>query len=85
MVARFNAPRPGRDIAQALLAGSTLAADELEQLDRFGNKDGKFNLGDLLALLDRTGERLTPATTAALMRADRHATSTPAAPARRTP
>jgi hypothetical protein len=85
VVARFNAPRAGRDIAQALLTGSTLAADELEQLDRFGNKDGTFNLGDLLALLNRTGERLTPATTAALLQADRRDSSTPAANTRRTP
>jgi hypothetical protein len=43
-----------------------VTADERAQLDRFGNKDGTFNLGDLLALLDRTGEKLAPSTAAAL-------------------
>jgi hypothetical protein len=60
-----------------MLGGGALAADEREQLDRFGNKDGVFNLGDLLALLDRTGERLTAATTVALVEAERRSNATP--------
>jgi len=64
---RFNAPRPASELARALLASLTLAPDEQYQLDRFGNADGTFNLGDLLALIARTGERLSPSTLSALM------------------
>ena len=60
VTARFTAPRAAREIALALLGQVTLTVDERAQLDRFGNKDGTFNLGDFIALLDRTGERLTP-------------------------
>jgi hypothetical protein len=67
-IARFNAPRPAAELARALLGSLTLSADEQRELDRFGNKDGTFNLGDLLALLARTGERLSPSAAAALMR-----------------
>jgi hypothetical protein len=70
VTARFTAPRAARDIALALLGTGTLTADERTQLDRFGNHDGTFNLGDLLALLDRTGEHLAPATMNALISAD---------------
>ena len=55
------------------------------QLDRFGNKDGVFNLGDLLALLDRTGERLTAATTVALVEAERRSNAAPTTQKRRAP
>jgi hypothetical protein len=86
VVAQFRAPKPGRDVAQSMLGGAALAADEIGELDRFGNKDGKLNIGDLLALLDRTGERLTTATTQALIEADRRASSqTPASSTRRKP
>ena len=85
VVARFTAPRPGRDIALTMLGGGALAADEREQLDRFGNKDGVFNLGDLLALLDRTGERLTAATTVALVEAERRSNAAPTTQKRRAP
>ena len=85
IVARFTAPRPGRDVAMALLGGAPLDAEERAQLDRFGNKDGVFNLGDLLALLDRTGEHLTPGTTGALIEADRRTKSTPTTSPRSTP
>jgi hypothetical protein len=70
ITARFTAPRAARDLALALLGSVTLTPDERTQLDRFGNKDGTFNLGDVLALLDRTGERLAPATMNALISAD---------------
>jgi hypothetical protein len=66
--ARFVAPRPAADLALALLGAATLAPDEQRELDRFGNKDGTFNLGDLLALLARTGERLPATTMTALLR-----------------
>jgi len=67
VTARFNAPRPAAELALALLGRLSLSPDEQRQLDRFGNADGTFNLGDLLALIARTGERLSPATTSALM------------------
>jgi hypothetical protein len=84
VTARFTSPHSVHDLALALLGTMTLSADERAQLDRFGNKDGTFNLGDLLALLDRTGEKLTPSAAAALMALP----PTPPAvarPARRTP
>ncbi len=65
--ARFNPPRPAGEVALALLGHLTLSPDEAYQLDRFGNADGTFNLGDLLALIDRTGGRLSPSTMSALM------------------
>ena len=69
--ARFVAPRPAAELARALLGVATITADEQRELDRFGNKDGTFNLGDLLALLARTGERLSDATMSALLGAQR--------------
>ena len=63
---RFVAPRPAAELAQALLGSLTLSSAEQHELDRFGNQDGTFNLGDLLALLTRTGERLSGATMHAL-------------------
>jgi hypothetical protein len=69
--ARFNAPRPATELALALLTAAPLSATEELELDRFGNKDGTFNLGDLLALLARTGERLPATTMTTLMRARR--------------
>jgi hypothetical protein len=35
-----------------------LSAADRTTLDQLGNRDGAYNLGDLLALLDRTGQRL---------------------------
>ena len=67
--ARFVAPRPAAELAQALLGRLTLSGAEQRELDRFGNRDGTFNLGDLLALLTRTGERLSAATMNALLAA----------------
>jgi hypothetical protein len=64
---RFVAPRPAAELAQALLGSLTLSSAEQRELDRFGNTDGTFNLGDLLALLTRTGERLSAATMNALL------------------
>jgi hypothetical protein len=68
---RFVAPRPAAELAQALLGSLTLSSAEQRELDRFGNKDGTFNLGDLLALLTRTGERLSAATINELLAAPR--------------
>lgn len=74
--ARFVAPRPAAELAQALLGGLTLSSAEQRELDRFGNKDGTFNLGDLLALLTRTGERLSVATMNELLAVPRSGTVT---------
>jgi len=68
---RFVAPRPAAELAMALLGRAALPVAEANELDRFGNKDGAFNLGDLLALLTRTGERLSATTMSALLRAQR--------------
>jgi len=68
VTARFNAPRPAAELARTLLGSLTLTAEEQYQLDRFGNADGTFNLGDLLALMARTGEHLSPSTLSALVR-----------------
>jgi hypothetical protein len=65
--ATFVAPRPAAELARALLGRLTLSTAEQRELDRFGNKDGTFNLGDLLALVTRTGERLSAATMNALL------------------
>ena len=72
-IARFVAPRPATELALALLGAATITADEQLELDRFGNKDGTFNLGDLLALLARTGERLSGTTMSTLLRTQRDA------------
>ena len=65
--ARFLPPRSAGDVAHALMGDEVLLSpDERDELDRFGNKNGQFDVGDLLALLDRTGENLQPATVAAL-------------------
>lgn len=65
--ARFTPPRAAADLAAVLLGRLTISDEEQRQLDRFGNKDGVFNLGDLLALIARTGERLAPSTLIALV------------------
>jgi hypothetical protein len=65
--AQFTAPRPAADLARALLGEITLSANEQLELDKFGNNNGGFDLGDLLALMNRRGERLSPATLGALM------------------
>ena len=71
VTARFVAPRPAGELALALLGRLTITADEQRQLDRFGNTDDVFDLGDLLALLARTGERLPTATMSVLLAAQR--------------
>ena len=67
VAARFVAPRPAPQLALALLGKLSLSPAEQFELDRFGNKDGAFNLGDLLALLSRTGEQLSLATMTAVL------------------
>jgi hypothetical protein len=68
--ARFTAPAPAAQLVDALLLGPSLAADQAAQLDRFGNNDGVFNLGDLLAQLDRSGETVSASVIARILDAD---------------
>jgi List-Bact-rpt repeat protein len=75
--ARFTPPRAAAELALALLGRLTLSPAEQHELDRFGNADDTFNLGDLLALLSRTGERLPAATMSALLHAQRGNGRTP--------
>jgi hypothetical protein len=41
--------------AEELLGTPSLTTAEKQSLDALGNRDGIYNLGDFLALLDRTG------------------------------
>ena len=54
----FAALPPVAASATDLLTGAGLSGEERGVLDQLGNGDGVYNLGDLLALLDRTGQRL---------------------------
>ena len=66
VAANFISPHSPHDLALALTGtSSSLSADERAQLDRLGNKNGTFDLGDLLAYLDRTKQSLTPTDAAA--------------------
>ena len=58
VTASFTAPIPPDAVACAIrhLAGqSCLTAAQQSLFDSLGNKDGSFNLGDLLAMLDVSG------------------------------
>jgi hypothetical protein len=81
-------PLPSVDAAAAELLGApTLSGFAREYLDQYGNHDGQFDLGDLLALIDHTGQALSPQlrarlATAALgspLRAGTHPTTHPEA------
>ncbi|MCC7053835.1 MAG: hypothetical protein IT355_11255 [Gemmatimonadaceae bacterium] len=52
-----------------LLTGTGLSLADRELLDQTGNGDGVFNLGDLLAHLDRTKQVLTPAISSRILQA----------------
>jgi M6 family metalloprotease-like protein len=54
-----------------ILGSACLPDLESTYLDRNGNKDGHYNLGDLLSYLDRTGLPLSPALLAAASAGDR--------------
>ena len=70
--ARFNAPPPAAQLIDALLGtGPRLSGDQEAELDKFGNNDKTFNLGDLLAQLDRSNESIAPATLTRLIEAER--------------
>ena len=57
------------DLALALTGGFTLAPNERDGFDRLGNRNGGYDLGDLLAYLDRTGQKLTSTDAAAALAA----------------
>jgi hypothetical protein len=70
--ATFIAPPAAAELVNALLgSGAKLSADQERELDKFGNKDGTFNLGDLLAQLDRSRESVSPAVLARIADAER--------------
>ncbi|HUQ80439.1 MAG TPA: hypothetical protein VM076_04855 [Gemmatimonadaceae bacterium] len=84
--ARFNLPPGTATLVDVLIQKGTLPADQIKELDRFGNNDNAFNLGDLLALLDRNGETISAGVMARLLdvevtRAKSNRTTSP----RRTP
>jgi hypothetical protein len=75
--------------ATDLLTGGGLTDADRAVLDQLGNRDGQYNLGDLLALLDRTGQQLGSDVLARLLalpadlgRPLRGAPSAPSAPRR---
>jgi M6 family metalloprotease-like protein len=76
----------GLDAAKHLLGTSTLDATRTTILDHEGNADGAFNLGDVLAHLNRTGAVLTNSVMAeliALKAAPPRDSTTSAGPGRR--
>ena len=73
----FISPHSPHDLGLALTGGFTLAPNERKALDRLGNGNGVYDLGDLLAYLDRTGQKLSAADAARVMQTPR----TPAGPA----
>lgn len=70
----------------ALLGKSTLTDDERKYLDQQGNRDGVFNLGDVLALLDASPSlRLDAATLGKLVELQHRAAATRDSTRRRVP
>ncbi len=60
---------PADVAAKALLTGSGLTAEQRDLLDSTGNGDGTYNLGDLLAYLERTSQQLSTSIMAQLLTA----------------
>jgi hypothetical protein len=54
-------------VVRSILNLGTLSAEVQQYLDSLGNKDGVFDLGDILALLDRTGQQLDARTLQAIL------------------
>lgn len=75
VAANFISPHSPHDLTLVLSGASKLTPDESAQLDRLGNMNGTFDLGDLLAFLDRTGQKLTPTDAAAVMAIPQRPTS----------
>jgi len=65
----FISPHSAHDLGLALIGGATLSPNDRAGLDRLGNQNGVYDLGDLLAYLDRTGQKLTATEAAAIMAA----------------
>ena len=65
----FISPHSAHDLGLALIGGATLSPNDRAGLDRLGNQNGVYDLGDLLAYLDRTGQKLTATEAAAVMAA----------------
>ena len=63
----FISPHSAHDLGLALIGGATLSPNDRAGLDRLGNQNGVYDLGDLLAYLDRTGQKLTATEAAAVM------------------
>jgi hypothetical protein len=63
----FISPHSAHDLGLALIGGFTLPPNDRAGLDRLGNQNGVYDLGDLLAFLDRTGQKLTATEAAAVM------------------
>lgn len=71
VAARFDPPPTVAAVVARLLGTGTLTAEQERQLDRFGNDDGSLDVGDLLALADRTGESIGASVQRALLGARR--------------
>ena len=71
LLATFVPVRPidANVAAQDLLTGTGLSLIDRETLDRTGNADGVYNLGDLLAHVERTGQSLSAEMSARLLSA----------------
>jgi hypothetical protein len=59
--------------AQDLMDSATLSDKQRVYLDRHGNQDGSYDLGDLQAFLDRTHTTLAPGLLGATPRSKEHA------------
>ena len=59
-VVDVNMPDPPSAVT-ALFGGNTLTDDQRAVLDRAGNNNGRYDLGDFLAWLDHAHIRLSPA------------------------
>jgi hypothetical protein len=48
--------------------GGTLSADEIRYLDLLGNRNGRYDVGDFRAFIDKTGGTVSAAVMAEMMR-----------------
>jgi hypothetical protein len=55
VTARFIPQPPAGVAAGDLLGKPHLTGEQLQALDQAGNRNGRFDVGDYLALLDREG------------------------------
>jgi M6 family metalloprotease-like protein len=68
----FPDQAPGNAVEGQVLTGSSaLAPDQLRALDGLGNRNGRFDLGDFVAWLDRNPGALSPAVVGRLLRSIR--------------